>query len=71
MEPFTLRHQKALLEKRIAVSLAPRLRERLWQTIYAYNESWNEVTETNWSYSTNTLEKTENRSSSVCSEGVY
>jgi hypothetical protein len=61
MEPFTLRHQKALLEKRIMVSLEPRLRERIWQTIQEYNETWEEVTETNWSYSTNHLEKTEQK----------
>lgn len=61
MEPFTLRHKKALVEKRIKVSLVPSLRERIWQTISACNESWQETNETNWSSWTSHLEKTEHK----------
>lgn len=61
MEPFTLRHNKALVEKRIKVSLSTSLRERVWQTISVYNESWQETDDRNWTSSTNHLEKTESK----------
>jgi hypothetical protein len=50
MTPFSLRHQKALRENRIKVSLGWKVRDRLWATMESYNESyysndnWNEQT---------------------------
>jgi hypothetical protein len=55
MEPFTLRHEKALVDKRLKVSIPPRLRERLWQLILSRNEHW----EVGWHESTSHLEETE------------
>lgn len=47
-QPFTLRHEKALVEKKLKVSILPRLRERLWRQILTRNENlqigWNEYT---------------------------
>ena len=40
MQPFSIRHGKALLEQRIRVSMKDRLRARLWMTIQKYNESY-------------------------------
>lgn len=40
MTPFSLRHQKALWEKRIKVSLSWKVRNRLWATMNLYNESY-------------------------------
>lgn len=57
MEPFTLRHEKALVEKRLKVSIAPRLRERLWQHLEARDEEW----QCGWNDSTTRLLETETR----------
>jgi hypothetical protein len=57
MEPFTLRHEKALVEKRMKVSIAPRLRERLWQLVEVRNDGW----ECGWNSYTTRLEETEKR----------
>jgi len=57
MEPFTLRHEKALLNKRITVSVPPRLRERMWQTIKSYNQSW----QCGWDEYTSHLDETETK----------
>lgn len=61
MQPFSIRHGKALLEQRIRVSMKDRLRARLWMTIQKYNESyWHQPDSSdNWSSKTNPLEQTE------------
>jgi hypothetical protein len=38
MEAFSIRHDKALREKRIRVSMKERLRTRLWKTVQKFNE---------------------------------
>jgi hypothetical protein len=40
MQPFSIRHGKALLEQRIRVMMKERLRMRLWLTVQKYNESY-------------------------------
>jgi hypothetical protein len=40
MQPFTIRHGKALVAQQIRVSMTDRLRARLWMTVQHYNESW-------------------------------
>lgn len=40
MQPFSIRHGKALLEQRIRVSMKDRLRARLWMTVKKYNEQY-------------------------------
>ena len=37
MRPFSLRHKKALLDKRLKVSMPPRLRRRVWMLFDQYN----------------------------------
>lgn len=39
MSPFSIRHRKALLEKRLRPSLPVRLRTRLWMTLEKFNSS--------------------------------
>ena len=56
MEPFTLRHEKALVEKKLKVSIPPRLRERLWQLIQSPDDQW----QSGWNEYTTRLEETEN-----------
>lgn len=43
MTPFSLRHNKALVEQRIRVTMNARLRMRLWMTIQKYNRYVNFV----------------------------
>ena len=61
MTPFSLRHQKALREKRIKVSLGWKVRNRLWATIKSYNESYYYQPDPNdnWNEQTTLLEDTE------------
>jgi len=59
MAPFSLRHEKALFEKRIKVSLARRVRNRLWDTICQHNESYETISETGWQQTRTLLEDTE------------
>ncbi len=61
MQPFSLRHGKALLEQRIRVSMKERLRARLWLTIRKYDESyWYQPdTSDNWTSQTDHVEQTE------------
>lgn len=63
MQPFSIRHGKALLEQRIRVSMKDRLRARLWMTIQKYNESyWYQPDPSdNWTSKTNHLEQTEGK----------
>ncbi len=55
MEPFTLRHEKALVEKKLKVSIPPRLREQLWQQILARDDQW----EIGWNEYTTRLAETQ------------
>jgi hypothetical protein len=57
MEPFTLRHEKALVEKKLKVSIPPRLRERLWQLVLARNDQW----QCGWDEYTTRLAETEKK----------
>ena len=59
MAPFSLRHEKALLEKRIKVSLARRVRNRLWETMCQYSESYETISETGWHDTRTLLQDTE------------
>lgn len=61
MQPFSIRHGKALLEQRVRVSMKDRLRMRLWMTIQNYNENyWHQPDPSdNWSAKTNHVEQTE------------
>ncbi len=61
MEPFSLRHRKALIDRQITVSLTRELMERLWKTIQRYNSSSFERTETGCNYFTDSLERAERR----------
>lgn len=63
MQPFSIRHSKALLEQRIRVSMKDRLRTRLWMTIQKYNESyWYQPDPSdNWSSKTDHIEQTESK----------
>ena len=40
MEPFSIRHGKAIQQLRIRVLMKDRLRTRLWMTIQNYNEHY-------------------------------
>ena len=40
MQPFSIRHGKALVEQRIRVTMKDRLRQRLWLTVRKYNETY-------------------------------
>lgn len=61
MQPFSIRHSKALLEQRIRVSMKDRLRARLWMTVQKYNENyWHQPDPSdNWSSRTDHVEQTE------------
>ncbi len=59
MAPFSLRHAKALFEKRIKVSLSRRVRNRLWDTMGQHNESYATVSETGWQSTRDLLDDTE------------
>lgn len=61
MQPFSIRHEKALTEQRIRVTMKDRLRQRLWLTIQKYNETyWYQPDPSdNWSSQTSIAEQTE------------
>lgn len=61
MQPFSIRHGKALTEQRIRVTMKDRLRQRLWLTIQKYNETyWYQPDPSdNWSSQTSIAEQTE------------
>ncbi len=63
MQPFSIRHGKALLEQRIRVSMKDRLRTRLWMTLQKYNETyWYRPNPSdNWTSETNHIEQTEDK----------
>jgi len=61
MQPFSIRHGKALLEQCIRVSMKDRLRARLWMTVQKYNARyWYQPdTSDNWTSQTDLIEQTE------------
>jgi hypothetical protein len=61
MEPFSIRHGKALTEQRIRVSMKDRLRARLWMTLRQYNESYSYRPDPSdsWVSHTDLMEQTE------------
>jgi len=61
MQPFSIRHGKALTEQRIRVSMKDRLRQRLWMTVQKYNESyWYQPDPSdNWNSKTDHVEQTQ------------
>jgi AbiJ N-terminal domain 4 len=59
MAPFSLRHEKALFEKRIKVSLTRRIRNRLWDTMSQYDEPYETISETGWQQTRTLLQDTE------------
>lgn len=61
MTPFSLRHQKALRERRIRVSLSWKVRNRLWATMESYNESYYYQPDpnNNWNEQTTLLDDTQ------------
>lgn len=63
MEPFSIRHGKALQQMRIRVLMKDRLRSRLWMVIQKYNEhlSYYPDPSDNWQTHTSFVEQTEIR----------
>src|SRR5713101_7903205 len=61
MQPFSIRHGKALREQRIRVSMKERLRARLWMTVQKFNERFRYRPDPNdnWTSETNLAEQTE------------
>ena len=61
MQPFSIRHGKALVEQRIRVTMKDRLRHRLWLTIQKYNETyWYQPDPSDsWTSKTSIAEQTE------------
>jgi hypothetical protein len=59
MAPFSLRHEQALFEKRIKVSLTRRIRNRLWDTMSQYDEPYETISETGWQQTRTLLQDTE------------
>lgn len=61
MQPFSLRHGKALRGQRIRVSMKERLRARLWMTVQKFNErfSYRPDPADNWTSETDLIEQTE------------
>lgn len=61
MQPFSIRHGKALVEQHIRVTMKDRLRQRLWQTVQKYNESYRYQPDPsdNWCSQTSVTEQTE------------
>lgn len=61
MEPFSIRHGKALTDQRIRVSMKDRLRARLWMTVQKHNQTYAyrpDPTD-NWISNTSLIEQTE------------
>lgn len=63
MQPFSIRHGKALTEQRIRVSMKDRLRARLWMTVQKHNETYSYYPDPsdNWRADTNLVEQTESK----------
>ena len=63
VQPFSLRHGKALKERRIRVSMSEALRNRLWLTVQQYNRSfyYQPDPSDNWKDKTDLVEQTERR----------
>jgi hypothetical protein len=61
MQPFSIRHGKALREQRIRVSMKERLRARLWMTVQKFNERfvYRPNPNDNWTEETDLAEQTE------------
>jgi hypothetical protein len=61
MQPFSIRHGKALREQRIHVSMQERLRARLWMTLQKFNERfvYRPDPTDNWTETTDLAEQTE------------
>lgn len=61
MQPFSIRHGKALVEQHIRVTMKDRLRQRLWLTVQKYNESYSYQPDPsdNWISKTSIAEQTE------------
>src|ERR1700690_4048936 len=61
MQPFSIRHGKALREQRIRVTMKERLRARLWMTIQEFNERfwYRPDPNDNWTSETDHAEQTE------------
>ena len=63
MEPFSIRHSKAIQQLRIRVSMKDRLRFRLWMFVQQYNESYsyNPNPSDSWQSYTSHVDQTEIR----------
>lgn len=63
MEPFSIRHGKAIQQLRIRVSMKDRLRTRLWMIIQKYNENYSYCPDpsNNWQSYTSHVSQTEIR----------
>ncbi|MBV9442520.1 MAG: hypothetical protein JO217_07475 [Acidobacteriaceae bacterium] len=61
LQPFSLRHGKALKERRIRVSMSESLRNRLWMTLQQFNRSFYYQSDPsdNWNVKTDLIEETE------------
>jgi hypothetical protein len=61
MQPFSIRHGKALREQRIQVSMKERLRARLWMTLQEFNERfiYRPDPTDNWTEGTDLAEQTQ------------
>jgi hypothetical protein len=61
MQPFSIRHGKALREQRILVSMKERLRARLWMTVDRFDErfTYHPNPDDNWTSETDLVEQTE------------
>ncbi len=56
---FSKRHERAIYDRRLSVSLPRRLRRRLWHILGQYNERFEVVDHTNWHSTSSTLEELE------------
>lgn len=63
LEPFSLRHGKALKERRIRVSMPESLRNRLWLTVQQFNQPfyYRPDPNDNWTQQTDFVNETERR----------
>jgi hypothetical protein len=63
LQPFSLRHGKALKERRIRVSMSEPLRNRLWATLQQFNHSFNYQPDPNdnWNQKTDIVTETKRK----------
>lgn len=63
MQPFSIRHGKALVGQHIRVTMKDRLRQRLWMTVQKYNESYSYQPDPsdNWTSKSSIAEQTESK----------